>query len=111
MTHVPGPWIAVGQSVYAQTPQDIDHNRYRGYNEREPHGFLISESTPHPATCRLIAAAPDLLKALRELTAHTIECERRLDEFHGLGNDAGSGSSICVTNAQEAIKRAEGLGE
>jgi len=75
MTHVPGPWIAVGQSVYAQTPQDIDHSRYRGYNEREPHGFLISESTPHPATVRLIAAAPDLLDACRQIINSLEACD------------------------------------
>jgi hypothetical protein len=79
MTHVPGPWIAVGQSVYAQTPQDIDHSRYSGYNEREPHGFLISESTPHQPTARLIAAAPDLLAALE----NTLLALEYLDAIHG----------------------------
>lgn len=64
MTHTPGPWEAVGQAVYAQTPQDVDHSRYFGYSERGPHGFLIAESIPHEATARLIAASPDLLAAL-----------------------------------------------
>lgn len=66
MTHTPGPWKAVGQSVYAQTPQDVDHSRYFGYSERGHHGFLIAESIPHEATCRLIAASTDMIDALMQ---------------------------------------------
>jgi hypothetical protein len=81
MTHTPGPWKAVGQAVYAETPQDIDHSRHHGYDEREPDGFLIAESIPHEATARLIAAAPDLLAALEQVA----EWAARHDTVEGTG--------------------------
>lgn len=67
--HTPGPWTDYGFSVYAETPQDIRHDLYRGFDEKEfwngsECGFLIAESIPHKETRRLIAAAPDLLEAL-----------------------------------------------
>ena len=41
--------------------------------------------------------------ALESLISHTLSCEHRLDEFHGLGNDSGSGCSIELCNASSAL--------
>ena len=41
--------------------------------------------------------------ALKKLIEHTLSCEYRLDEFHGLGNDSGSGCSIELCNASSAL--------
>jgi hypothetical protein len=41
--------------------------------------------------------------ALESLISHTLSCEQRLDEFHGLGNDSGSGCSIELCNASTAL--------
>ena len=41
--------------------------------------------------------------ALEKLIEHTLSCEYRLDEFHGLGNDSGSGCSIELCNASSAL--------
>lgn len=78
--HTPGPWVERGYSVYADTPQDVDYSRFRGFNEKEARdgvevGYLIAESIPHNATRRLIAAAPDLLDACR--------VARELCDMHG----------------------------
>lgn len=42
-------------------------------------------------------------EAFKELIWHTLECEKELDEFHGMGSDAGSGYSAKICDAQAAI--------
>ena len=69
-----GPWTEAGNSVYAQTPQNVDHSRFRGFSEQETHGgeevgYLIAESIPCDATRRLITASPDLLDACTQILA------------------------------------------
>jgi len=49
--------------------------------------------------------AIDLAEALEKLIAHALDCERRLDQLHGLGVDAGSGCSINICEAQETLAR------
>lgn len=81
--HTPGPWRAVGCSVYADSPQDVDPSRFRGFREpEEPHGYLIAESIPHDATRRLIAAAPELLAALSDLVDRIEDMPGVLDDLH-----------------------------
>lgn len=77
-THTPGPWL-VAQSGYANSPAVVYvGDRAPAHNRA---GFLDGvnwiatvrddESPDHPqyaANARLIAAAPDLLVALREIT-------------------------------------------
>ena len=52
-----------------------------------------------------------LKEALDSLVEHTISCEKELDRFHGLENDSGSGSSICVLNAQQVLSQLSNQGE
>lgn len=47
----------------------------------------------------------ELEAALRKLITHTLDCEKRLDEFHGLGGDAGSGMSSVVCEARAALEK------
>lgn len=44
-----------------------------------------------------------LREALGKLIAHTLDCEEQLDEFHGLGDHAGSGMSSVVCEARAAL--------
>lgn len=56
-----GTWRAVGNGVYSDVPQDVDHSHFRGFDKPEGEaGFLIAESIPHKPTRDLIAAAPAL---------------------------------------------------
>lgn len=68
--HTPGPYIAHGSAIYANTPQDVDHSMFKGFDTKEPHGvgYLIAESIPHVPTRDLLAAAPDLLEALEGIS-------------------------------------------
>lgn len=50
-----------------------------------------------------LAACDSKDAALESLISHTLSCEQRLDEFHGLGNDSGSGCSIELCNASAAL--------
>ena len=52
---------------------------------------------------RLNAENERLREALRKLITHALDCEKRLDEFHGLGDDAGSGMSSVVCGARAAL--------
>lgn len=61
-------------------------------------------------TQQLVAAnerVVGLSNALSALVDHALECEKQLDEFHGLGADAGSGCSVVICNAQSALAEAD----
>ena len=61
-THTPGPWhVKNGSSIYAS-------NRYIGLALS---GHLYGNDLPQEANARLMAAAPELLEALKELSQHT----------------------------------------
>ena len=88
--HTPGPWFDQGYSVYSATPQDLPAG-FRGFKEPEiPGGYLIAESIPHDATRRLIAAAPDLLAALRMVGVWVLEHQDAdgADELFNVVRDA-----------------------
>lgn len=62
-----GPWRAQGSAVVCDTPtrnskgeDEADKNYYGGY--------LVAESVFNPANARLIAAAPMMYAALKELS-------------------------------------------
>lgn len=52
-----------------------------------------------------MVSVAELIDCLQKTVAHLIECERQLDEFHGLGADAGAGVSVVVTQAQNMLQR------
>ena len=77
MAHTPGPWKV---SYYAATRKPAHRWTVGGYEWVEPYGATVCEMSGNPeraeANAHLIAAAPDLLAALRELVeAVTPWCE------------------------------------
>ena len=79
MKHTPGPWVEKNRKLIAKDGKSV--------------GAAIYGTRPYPecnANSRLIAAAPDLLEALKAVLA---VADRKTDEF-----DA----------ARAAIKKAEG---
>jgi hypothetical protein len=97
--HTPGPWEIAGPNGYG----DID-----GHRVRDPRGYILAvaigdvpELSPE-ANARLIASAPDLLEALKEL-------RDRLQAFVGalaLTTDC-SGDVDAIIAAEAAIAKAE----
>lgn len=61
MKHTPGPWEAVGTGVYAETPNGSREIIFSRHNTRS------AEEPERRANARLIAAAPELYAALREM--------------------------------------------
>lgn len=58
--HTPGPWVAVARTnAYIE----IEAPNQPGYSDKK---VATASLTNHEANARLIAAAPDLLKALKE---------------------------------------------
>lgn len=95
--HTRGPW-RVGKgfgSVVADTPvpevNGSDAVEYYG-------GHLVAESIS-PANARLIAAAPDLLAALKACLPYAMQA---------LNDIGGMDEYNAVTNAEKAIARATG---
>lgn len=89
--HTPGPW-----KVNTQPEGTVVWlNGSAGYELRDPTGF---GHNANPADARLIAAAPDLLRALKDLVA-------RCDGDEGVRAD---GSNIDTAWAHAIIAKAEG---
>lgn len=49
--------------------------------------------------------AAELADCLQKTVSHLIECERALDEFHGMDADAGSGVSVVVVEAENLLHK------
>jgi len=65
MSHTPGPWFRDGKTVYA-----LEHAGYKKGHEMHRNRFSLRVTSDYEqeseANTRLIAAAPELLDALRE---------------------------------------------
>lgn len=106
----PGPWAVSGarrrenlRQTLAVIRSDGAGVSYVPYSDRTDADHIQSH-----ADARLIAAAPEMYEALLNLVSHTEACELELDKFHGLGEDAGSGSSIIVCKARTILAKARG---
>ena len=89
MKHTPGPWIASSQRVTApetenRLPLDI---RLYGGNQKD-----------HKANARLIAAAPDLLEALKMLYDDTADYIK-LNNLTGMDNHAMKAARAAIAKA------------
>jgi len=91
--HTPGPWtVGLHGAIVADCPQDCRHDEHEQFYG----GHFICESVGGP-DARLIAAAPELLEALKE-------CRFQLDYFAGPHDDA---ANRAILQADTAIKKAE----
>jgi hypothetical protein len=105
MAHTPGPWVAL--TWLARNPIDRPYYRFieggSGYffhlKPEESRGFCVTGFL-HDADARLLAAAPDLLASLQELTA---DCEL-VDTAGG----AGPENWDALKRARAAIAKATG---
>lgn len=91
--HTPGPWRSSGTHVWSEAAKD------RG-NVAECEDFECSTDAERAANARLIAAAPEMLEALRVIAAW--EPSRRPDE------EGGMSIMEAIDTARAAIARAEG---
>ena len=67
-----GPYYDCPESnaITCETPQDVDHNRFGGFNKPDYDGrYLIAESIPHGPTRRLLAKSWDMREALKMVNA------------------------------------------
>jgi hypothetical protein len=65
--HTPGPWRIVRTSDYTSDPEDTDIQSIEGANGDSVYFTDSGYYRPREEDARLIAAAPDLLEALREI--------------------------------------------
>lgn len=93
MKHTPGPW-EVGSTIESDT-QAIIH-------DGDSVLAILTTIPPNPANARIIAAAPDLLEALRKM-ADMVEAEV-------LGPEWAWAHEI-IAEARAAIAKATGEGE
>lgn len=74
---------------------DATENRWKGWQASRAQSYAE------------IAKRDDIIamqaEALKNLIAHAMECEKELDEFHGMGSDSGSGCSEQICNAQTVL--------
>lgn len=105
MTHTPGPWIADHFSEYGfpsrPTPNITINPVVLGQVVNLPIAKIQRNSEEHLANARLIAAAPDLLEALKVLN----EFVRQSDAAYrnGIGDTDG-----VYTQVHSAIAKATG---
>lgn len=102
--HTPGPWFSQGETVYA-LDETGTVNRFsvgiqRGYVLDSHHkaNRVMTSSAEMEATAKLIAAAPDLLEALRDL------CDAW--DLPGDGRIGGGKYNGNITQAQTAARAA-----
>lgn len=99
--HTPGPW-RVGEGSYVVADHPVPE--IRGSEEVEHYGgHLICESVS-PSNARLIAAAPDLLEALKAILEADEEAEA---EFQKMGIPPEEEHPITIA-ARAAIAKATG---
>lgn len=91
MTHTPGPWATTASGIAFSGSAGFDF---------EPWGNTAPISQ---ADARLIAAAPDLLAALRDLYEHCAMVHKRWGDG---SNDTEA--SAAIRAGQAAIAKAEG---
>lgn len=94
--HTPGPWVAHpddqgGAGLAAYVPVDAPESRH--VVARVVCYDRATDTLPYQANARLIAAAPDMLAALKNIV-HDI---RR-----------GNGGNDCLTEAEAVIAKANG---
>jgi hypothetical protein len=100
--HTPGPWFAASEGSYKVASVTSNTGIYAD---------TLPEAAQIAADARLIAAAPDLLEALKDiharLTEHPAYAELTEDEEEDIGGDTAE-LSYLARMARTAIAKAEG---
>lgn len=98
--HTPGPWEAAGQHIITQEggilafmPDKTEWNSNAGVLAANAH---------------LIAAAPELLEALKEVARHAANLEDDLKDADAWDDVEQKGADETHTKARAAIAKAEG---
>ena len=102
--HTPGPWIATKNAdVVAGNTNGLIADAFDGLPHYETDKHIAV------ANARLIAAAPDLLEALKSAMDHIQMLEEGIEELRQLGATANfCGVSFSHEKARAAIAKAEG---
>jgi hypothetical protein len=96
-TYTPGPWKIENLTKLAkQSWFDIFDSR----------GSVIAEAVRDKATARVVAAAPDMLGALKDLHADCVEYAR-INNLHN--SDGSPATHHAMRRAAAAIAKAEGV--
>ena len=70
MTHTPGPWTYAKAGGTITAYDTTEKDQYTTESDMEAYGgYMIAESAFNPHNAYLIAAAPDLLEALKSVEA------------------------------------------
>jgi hypothetical protein len=96
--HTPGPWRIVRTSDYTSDPEDTDIQSIEGANGDSVYFTDSGYYRPREADARLIAAAPDLLEALRGV----------LDHFDPYATPGYEENEQAYEAARDAIRKATG---
>ena len=109
MTHTPAPWTSNVKDYGS-----AGHNAYVGVDAADgtvvAHVLCYREpnltDVPFAANARLIAAAPELLGALKDCAEFF---ELNMDKLFGPGHDIqmAAGASLAISKIQAAISKAE----
>lgn len=93
--HTPGPWLREGNTVYA-----LMHAGWRKGGEQFKNRFSAyvqadreCSDDEHEANARLIAAAPELLEALRDMLAGWKYIRSMHGDLYGVGWDRAQGKA------------------
>ena len=101
--HATGPWMAF------QAQSDIGSNYWRiiggtvPYRSFEMHGYCGA------ANARLLAAAPELLLALRQMVATHPTCSKPIGAPGSAARKAQEEQEKAIANSKTAIAKAEGF--
>lgn len=102
--HTPGPWRLV--------PPPVADNGNPWRVAGGDHTVAIVPNRPREADARLIAAAPDLLKAAREafefVPWHNSDCDGTVEYEEGTIFDPTIGCTCYISKLRDAIYKAEG---
>ena len=103
MKHTPGPWHRHGLHVHASYEDGNGNRRHYAVADALQHSGLATGEAD--ANARLIAAAPNMLKALKTFE---LEISSRFAKGDAGLADMSEQLRVCVLQARAAIKGAEG---
>jgi hypothetical protein len=96
MTHTPGPWTAEPPGIYGYGAED---DKYWAVQTEDERICLLTGGDSEESDARLIAAAPELLVALREAYSAIT---------YMMSNDDCGGAANALEAVVAAIAKAEG---